>query len=406
MKTHKNHLRLLILLLLVLLACAGYMTVGVHFENQKLFAYAMRIRTPKLIAMLITAFAIGSASILMKKISRRSFLTAMAAVSAAGVLAACGASSSTASSVASSVAASSETAASSEAAPESVTIKAFNGAKELVDVEVPFDPQRIAILELASLDILDELGVGDRVVGTASTSLDYLQSYVTNDSIVNLGNIKEADMEAVMACEPDIIFIGGRLSKSYDALCEIAPVVFLATDAEKGVVESTRENAMTIASIFGLEDHVEALMADFDSRIDALKAFAEGKTAIVGMTTSGSFNVLGNDGRCSIIGKEIGFENIGVDANIDTSTHGNEASFEFIVDKNPDYIFAMDRDAAIGTDGAQMAQEILENELVKSTDAYKNGHVVYLAHPNVWYTAEGGIQALSEMLSDLENALL
>ena len=406
MKTRKNHLRLLILLLLVLLACVGYMTVGVHFENQKLFAYAMRIRTPKLIAMLITAFAIGSASILMKKISRRSFLTAMAAVSAAGVLAACGASSSTASSVASSVAASSETAASSEAAPESVTIKAFNGAKELVDVEVPFDPQRIAILELASLDILDELGVGDRVVGTASTSLDYLQSYVTNDSIVNLGNIKEADMEAVMACEPDIIFIGGRLSKSYDALCEIAPVVFLATDAEKGVVESTRENAMTIASIFGLEDHVEALMADFDSRIDALKAFAEGKTAIVGMTTSGSFNVLGNDGRCSIIGKEIGFENIGVDANIDTSTHGNEASFEFIVDKNPDYIFAMDRDAAIGTDGAQMAQEILENELVKSTDAYKNGHIVYLAHPNVWYTAEGGIQALSEMLSDLENALL
>lgn len=339
----------------------------------------------------------------MKKISRRSFLTAMAAVSAAGVLAACGASSSTASSVASSVAASSETAASSEAAPESVTIKAFNGAKELVDVEVPFDPQRIAILELASLDILDELGVGDRVVGTASTSLDYLQSYVTNDSIANLGNIKEADMEAVMACEPDIIFIGGRLSKSYD---EIAPVVFLSTDAEKGVVESTRENAMTIASIFGLEDHVEALMADFDSRIDALKAFAEGKTAIVGMTTSGSFNVLGNDGRCSIIGKEIGFENIGVDANIDTSTHGNEASFEFIVDKNPDYIFAMDRDAAIGTDGAQMAQEILENELVESTDAYKNGHIVYLAHPNVWYTAEGGIQALNEMLSDLESALL
>ena len=39
------------------------MTVGVHFENQKLFTYAMRIRTPKLIAMLITAFAIGSASI-------------------------------------------------------------------------------------------------------------------------------------------------------------------------------------------------------------------------------------------------------------------------------------------------------------------------------------------------------
>ena len=126
----------------------------------------------------------------------------------------------------------------------------------------------------------------------------------------------------------------------------------------------------------------------------------------MGLVTSGGFNVLGNDGRCSLIGREAGFANVGADAQPGTSTHGNEASFEFVVEKNPDYIFAMDRDAAIGTDGAQLAQEILENELVKSTDAYKNGHVVYLAHPNVWYTAEGGIQALSEMLSDLENALL
>ena len=47
------------------------------------------------------------------------------------------------------------------------------------------------------------------------------------------------------------------------------------------------------------------------------------RTAIVGMCTSGSFNVLGNDGRCSIIGVEIGFENVGVDADVDTSTHGN-----------------------------------------------------------------------------------
>ena len=148
------------------------------------------------------------------------------------------------------------------------------------------------------------------------------------------------------------------------------------------------------------------LMADFDGRIAALSEFAAGKTAIVGLITSGSYNVLGNDGRCSMIGREIGFENIGVDANIDTSTHGNEASFEFIVEKAPDYIFVMDRDAAIGTDGAKLAQEIMENELVMGTDAYKNGNIVYLAHPAVWYTAEGGISALDIMLQDLESELL
>lgn len=235
---------------------------------------------------------------------------------------------------------------------------------------------------MASLDILNALGVGDRVVGTASTRLEYLQDYI-NDEIANLGTIKEAALEAIMACEPDVIFISGRLSSSYDALSEIAPVVFLATDTELGIVESVRRNAATIASMFGLEDQVDELMAGFDARIQALQAVSEGQTAIVGMCTSGSFNVPGNDGRCSIIGVEAGFENIGVDANIDTSTHGNEASFEFLVEKAPDYIFVMDRDAAIGTDSAQLAQDIMENELVMGTEAYKNGHLVYLAHPAV-----------------------
>ena len=290
-----------------------------------------------------------------------------------------------------------------EAASETITISTLNGNRETMELAVPYDPQRIAVLDMASLDILDRLGVGDRVVGSATTALDYLQAYVTNEEIANLGTIKEADLEAVMASEPDVIFIGGRLSASYDALSEIAPVIYLASDAEIGVVESVRQNATTIASLFGLEAEVDALMADFDARIAALAAFAEGKNAIVGLCTSGSFNVLGSDGRCSMISVEIGFDNLG-DGDV-TSTHGNESSFELIVELNPDYIFVLDRDAAIATEGAKLAQEIVENELVMETDAYKNGHIVYLAHPTVWYTAEGGITALDIMLQDLESAL-
>ena len=95
-----------------------------------------------------------------------------------------------------------------------------------------------------------------------------------------------------------------------------------------------------------------------------------------------------------------------MDAEIDTSTHGNEASFEFIVEKDPEYIFVLDRDAAIQTEGAQLAQEVMENDLVKGTQAYQNGNIVYLAHPAVWYTAEGGITALDLMLQVLESELL
>lgn len=296
-----------------------------------------------------------------------------------------------------------ETEQTKEQTPENVMIKSFNGNKEEVNLEVPYDPERIAVLDMASLDILDNLGMGDRVVGSASTSLEYLTDYVDNEEVANLGTIKEADLEAVMECDPDVIFIGGRLASSYDALSEIAPVVFLSTESELGIVKSVTKNAETIASMFGLEDEVSKKTEGFDERIKALKKTAEGKTALVGMTTSGSFNLMGNDGRCSIVGREVGFENL--TAAESTSTHGNEASFETVVEKNPDYIFVMDRDSAIGADGEQTAKEIVENELVMGTDAYKNGRIIYLEHPAVWYTAEGGITALNIMLSDLENAL-
>jgi len=304
-----------------------------------------------------------------------------------------------------------------EALPEFVTITTYNGDKELVEIEVPYNPERIAVMDLAVLDMVDNYGFGDRIVGVSKgSSIDYLAEYVNDDSIANLGTIKECDLEAVMQCEPEIIFIGGRLSSSYDALSEIAPVVFLATDTEMGLIQSVSENAMTIASIFGAEEQVSALLSSFDDRIAVLKEAAQGKTAFVGMLNAGSLNMLGNDGRCSIIGVEIGFDNIGLGAasekNEETnesqivSAHGTETSFEFIARLNPDYIFVMNRDSAIGTEGAQPAQEVVENELIMKTDAYNNGNIVYLEHSNVWYTAEGGITALDYMLRDLEAALL
>lgn len=293
---------------------------------------------------------------------------------------------------------------SSESTSETITIQALNGSGETADIEVPYDPQRIAILDMACLDILDNLGLGDRVVGSASTSIDYLQDYVTNENIANLGTIKEADLEAVAAAEPDIIFIGGRLSASYDDLAAIAPVVYIVADTEKGLVQSVNDNATTIASIFGLESEVEEKMSGFNDRIAALQEVANGHTALITMYTSSSVNVLGNDGRCSIIGSEIGFDNLA--AGETTSTHGNETSFETIVQQNPEYIFVLNRDAAIGTDGADQAQEIVENSLTQNTQAYQDGNIIYLEHPAVWYTAEGGITALDTMLSDLEGALL
>ena len=54
---------------------AGYMLVDVNFSNPKLLAYAMKIRTPKLIVMLITAFSIGGASLVFQSIINNTIVT-------------------------------------------------------------------------------------------------------------------------------------------------------------------------------------------------------------------------------------------------------------------------------------------------------------------------------------------
>lgn len=290
-----------------------------------------------------------------------------------------------------------------KSAPETVTIQALDGNGEAVDVEVPYDPQRIAILDMAVLDMLDNWDLGDRVVGMPKSSqIDYLMDYNNNEAIANLGTLKEVDMEALMSCEPDVIFIGGRLSSQYDALSEIAPVVYLSTDYDIGLLQSVKNNSAAVASLFGMEDMAAEQTAAFDARAAKLAGAANGKTAVIGMVTSANFNTLGDGSRCSLIGGEIGFTNLANDVD---STHGNESSFELLVSLNPDYIFVLDRDSAINTEGAQLAQEIMENELVQKTDAYKNGNIVYLT-PTVWYLCEGGITATDVMLQDLEAGIL
>lgn len=50
---------------------------------------------------------------------------------------------------------------------------------------------------MAVLDMLDSWGLGGRVVGMPkSSTVDYLKTYNENEAIVNLGTLKEVDMES------------------------------------------------------------------------------------------------------------------------------------------------------------------------------------------------------------------
>jgi iron complex transport system substrate-binding protein len=128
---------------------------------------------------------------------------------------------------------------------------------------------------------------------------------------MNLGTLKTADLEKVAACEPDIIFIGGRLSSVYADSEAIAPVVYLAVDYEKGIVESTKSNAQTIAKIFGKEAEVDAMFTEFQPRIDELNSVLSGKNVLLSMYNANALGLMDTASQLNIIANELGAVNLG-----------------------------------------------------------------------------------------------
>lgn len=70
-----NQRKLVILAVIMLLCAAGYMLYAVNFGNPRLLQYSMKLRSPKLIVMIITAFAIGGASLVFQSIINNVIVT-------------------------------------------------------------------------------------------------------------------------------------------------------------------------------------------------------------------------------------------------------------------------------------------------------------------------------------------
>lgn len=67
-----NQIKAAILITLVILAVIGYLTLNV---NPKYVEFAMRLRVPKLLVMLVTAFCIGGASIVFQTLIQNTIVT-------------------------------------------------------------------------------------------------------------------------------------------------------------------------------------------------------------------------------------------------------------------------------------------------------------------------------------------
>jgi len=249
------------------------------------------------------------------------------------------------------------------------------------------------------LDTLDELGV--EVAGLPQSNVPGYLSKYEDEKYENLGSLKEPDFEAINEMKPDVILISARQADLYDQLSEIAPTIYLGVDTSN-YMESFKENMDKIATIFDKEDEMNTELANVDASIEEIKAKTEGidSKALIVLATEGKVSAYGPSSRFGLVHDVFGFEP--ADDKIEVSTHGQNITFEYILETNPDILFVIDRDAAIGN-GAT-AKDSVENDLVKKTNAFKNEKMVYL-NGEYWYLSGGGLQSIKEMIKEVEAGL-
>jgi iron complex transport system substrate-binding protein len=90
------------------------------------------------------------------------------------------------------------------------------------------------------------------------------------------------------------------------------------------------------------------------------------------------------------------------DDTIEVSTHGQEVSYEYISQVNPDILFVVDRTVIAG--GTNLAATTLDNELVNETSAATNNKIISL-DPDLWYLSGGGLTSVSEMIDEVVAAI-
>ena len=267
--------------------------------------------------------------------------------------------------------------------------------------QVPLNPKKVIILNPATLDNADALKIPVAGVPQTSTHLpSYLAKY-RGSEYLNAGTLFEPDYEALSNAKPDLIIAGGRAHDAYDKLSEIAPTVALDVDPQH-FMQSLAQRTEQLAALFGKQADAKTLLTNFTAQAEKIKQkSAHAGSAMILMISGGKMSAYSAGSRFGFIFDELGFTPAATFPQ--AGKHGNVVSSEFILNANPDWLFVLDRDNAIGRAEGQSAQQVLDNPLIEKTNAWKNQRVIYLDSASLYIA--GGIQSYTQLMDKVSAAL-
>lgn len=282
-------------------------------------------------------------------------------------------------------------------------------------VTVPVNPERVVALDNRTFETLSDWGIELAAAPKGVMPAD--SPYAGDDAVQDIGSHNDPNLEIIAAVNPELVIVGQRFASFYDDIKELVPhaaVIDLSFDVSaesaapgdnlvNGLTSSTR----TLGRIFEKNAEAEALVSEFEQAIKDTKAAYNGTDRIISVVVSGGEIGFSAPGYGRVWGPmyDVFGWNPALEADRSSSDHmGDDISVEAIAQSNPDWIFVLDRDAAVSSaDDAVPAQDVINRSpALKNTAAVTRGHIVYA--PNDTYANES-IQTYLELFEALSGAL-
>ncbi|MDR7855530.1 siderophore ABC transporter substrate-binding protein [Tissierella sp.] len=282
-------------------------------------------------------------------------------------------------------------------------------------VTVPVNPKNVVALDNRTFETLSDWGIELAAVPKGVMSSD--SPYVADESVQDIGNHREPNLEILAAVNPELVIIGQRFANYYEDIKALVPnavVIDLNFDVSEtadtpgeNLLNGLKNSTITLGKIFDKNEEAEQLAAELDKSIENVKSTYNGTDKVMSVVVSG-----GNIGfSAPYSGRVWGpmYDIFGwvpaLEVSSASSDHqGDDISVEAIAQSNPDWIFVLDRDAAVSsTTDAVPAEDVINNSpALQNTRAVSEEKIVYA--PNDTYTNES-IQTYLELFENLANAL-
>ncbi|MEE1866969.1 siderophore ABC transporter substrate-binding protein [Pseudomonas auratipiscis] len=262
-------------------------------------------------------------------------------------------------------------------------------------------PQRAIALDMNEVDFLDQLGVA--VAGMPKDFVPhFLARYRTAAQVADVGSIVQPNLERVHAARPDLILITSLQANHYAELSEMAPTLHFDVDyrdSETGHVEVVKQHLASLGQVFGKQALAQQKTAELEAKLAQVRSITRDRPerAMVVLHNNGAFSAFGRQSRYGFIFNDLGVKP--ATTTLDTGLHGQPISSEFIQQANPDILFVVDR-TAVMEHRPLMTADTLGNPLLRQTNAWKHGRVVFV-DPEAWYVTAASPTSLALIADDV-----